>query len=68
MSKMYRVDLSSLAPAEREAAYDQIDGAAFMVNRVSGVGGLEAIDVFWTAEDDFLASKLIPPGCSCRQL
>lgn len=68
MSKMYRIDLCSLSPAERETVYEQIDGVAFMVSRVSGTGGLEAIDVFWTAEDDFLSSKLIPPGCSCRQL
>lgn len=68
MSKMYRVDLRSLTPAEREAAYEQIDSLAFMTDMIMGPTGLEAIEVFWTAEDDFASSKLIPPGCRCYQI
>lgn len=68
MSKMYRVDLRSLTPAEREAAYEQIDSLAFMTDMIMGPTGLEAIEVFWTTEDDFPTSELIPPGCSCYQI
>ncbi len=46
MSKMYRVDLRSLTPAEREAAYEQIDRVAFMTDIIMGPTGLEAIEVF----------------------
>lgn len=66
--KKYRVDLRGLTPAEREAVYKQIDSLAFMTDRVLGSTGLEAIEVFWTAEDDFTSSELIPPGCSCYQI
>lgn len=68
MSKMYRVDLHSLTPAEREAAYEQIDSLAFMTEMIMDPTGLEAIEVFWTTEDDFPSSELIPPGCSCYQI
>lgn len=66
--KKYRVDLRGLTPAEREAVYKQIDSLAFMTEMIMGPTGLEAIEVFWTAEDDFTSSELIPPGCICYQI
>ena len=50
MAKRYVVDLRSLDPAKREAAYKQIDELAFMTEMVFGPAGLEA---------------LIPSGCRC---
>ena len=37
---MYRVDLRSLTPAEREAAYEQIDSLAFMTEIIMEPPGL----------------------------
>ena len=68
MTKRYVVDLRSLDPAKREAAYKRIDELAFMTNIVLDSTGLEAVEVFWDSEEDFTASGLIPPGCSCTQL
>ena len=63
MAKRYVVDLRSLDPAKREAAYKQIDELAFMTEMVFGPAGLEAVEVFWTSEEDFATSPLIPSGC-----
>ena len=65
MAQRYVVDLRSLDPAKREAAYKQIDELAFMTEMVFGPAGLEAVEVFWTSEEDFTTSPLIPPGCRC---
>ena len=65
MAKRYDNAMHILAPAKREAAYKQIDELAFMTEMVFGPAGLEAVEVFWTSEEDFATSPLIPSGCRC---
>lgn len=65
MAKRYTVDLRSLDPAKREAAYQKIRDFSFHADRVLGPSGIESVDVTWTLEEDFATSPLIPPGCRC---
>lgn len=67
MSKRYIVDLSSLDPAKRGAAFEQIQHFAFLATRVLGPAGIEAADVIWDSDEDFTKSGLIPAGCRCEE-
>lgn len=64
MTKRYTVDLRSLNPAERKAAFDLMDGFSFMTNEIFGESGLEGAVVFWDRQEDFPTSPVFPNGCA----
>lgn len=68
MAKRYIVDLRSLEPAERKAAYEQIDGFSFSTSQVIGEMGLEGADVIWDSPEDFSTSPVFPHGCPYREV
>ena len=68
MGKPDIVDLRGLSPAEREAAYKQIDGFSFSTDRILGETGLEAAEVLWDLPEDFPTSPAFPSGCPYREV
>lgn len=66
--KRYLVDLRSLSPEKREAAYELIDNASFVTSMVLGDSGLEYADVYWTSSEDFVSSPVFPRGCTYREI
>lgn len=77
--KRYYVDLTHFENLEdRAAAYERVDGAAFLCSRVfskpqmSGlvpkVPVLVGLEVSWNSAEDFERSPVYPSGCSCKPI
>lgn len=67
MAKRYTVDLRSLSPAEREAAFELMDSFSFQASCVFGKSGLEGAVVVWDRQEDFPTSPVFPNGCTFRE-
>lgn len=65
---MYQVDLTSLAPAERLAAIDEIGRLAWDVYPQRTAAGITAVNVLWDRHEDFLTSPVFPKGCPCVKI
>ena len=68
MAKRYIVDLRSLSPADRGAAFEQIDKYAFTATMVIGQSGLEAVELIWDSKENFATSPALPVGCPWREI
>lgn len=77
--KRYYVDLTHFENLEdRAAAYERVDGAAFLCSRVFSkpqVSGfvpkapvLVGLEVSWNSAEDFEKSPVYPSGCSCKPI
>lgn len=77
--KRYYVDLTHFENLEdRAAAYERVDGAAFLCSRVfskpqmSGLVPkapvLVGLEVIWNSAEDFESSPVYPSGCSCKPI
>lgn len=62
----YIVDLRSLEPEERDAAFILLRDYSFLAARIMGKSGLEGADVIWDSQQDFQTSPIYPKGCPCR--
>lgn len=65
---MYQVDLTSLAPAERLAAINEIWRLAWDVYPQRTAAGITAVNVLWDRHEDFLTSSVFPNGCPCVKI
>lgn len=77
--KRYYVDLTHFENLEdRVAAYEQVDGAAFLCSQVfskTQMSGLVpkapvlvGLEVSWNSAEDFESSPVYPSGCSCKPI
>lgn len=77
--KRYYVDLTHFENLEdRAAAYERVDGAAFLCSRVfskpqmSGLVPkapvLVGLEVSWNSAEGFESSSVYPSGCSCKPI